>query len=129
MAIGDRAPARTKKAGRPRDCDILAFGDSERALRIRRAIIDLVRDLFIRDQVVFSSAPFANQFSSSQARWPGERGSRPISRLEGTILASAIGRDFSLLQSGAGQQPQQRVLFRPQVVSATLTPALVELGL
>jgi hypothetical protein len=99
----------------------------ERALRIRRAIIDLARDLFIRDQVVFSSAPFANQFSLSQARWPGEGGSRPISRLEGTALASAIGRELSLLQSGVGQQPQQTVLFRPQVVSATLTPALVEL--
>ena len=98
-----------------------AFGVSEGATRLRIIILDVARDLFIRDSDrVFGAAPFAHQFTLSQARWPGEGGCRPISLLEGTALATAIGCDISLLQSGSEQQPQQAVIFRPHVVSMAL---------
>ena len=57
------------------------------------------------------------------------RGCRPISQLEGTAVATAIGTEISLLQSVSGHQPQQVVVFRPRVVSAVLTPALEALRL
>ncbi len=64
------------------------------------------------------------------AGWRGEGGCRPISQLEGAALATAIGSEISLLQSGSSsQQPQQVVIFRPQVFSQALSPALAALRL
>ena len=75
-----------------------AFGDSERALRLSRDILDVARDLFIRGSDAFEAAPLAHQFFLSQARWPGEGGCRPISQLEGTAVATVIDTEISLFQ-------------------------------
>ena len=48
----------------------------------------------------------------------------PISELEGAALATAIGSDISLFQSGSEEQPHQAVIFRPQVVSTALEQRL-----
>ena len=77
-----------------------AFGDSERALHIRSTIQDVARDLFIRYSGFYEAVPLAHQFFLSHARWPGEGGCRPISQLEGTAVATAIGNEISLIQSG-----------------------------
>ena len=106
-----------------------ACGDSERAIRIRNTLCDVARDLFIRNEADYGRSSFANQFSLLQPRWPGEGGCRPISQLEGAALATAIGSDISLLQSGSSQQPQQVVIFRPQAFSPALSPALAALRL
>jgi hypothetical protein len=102
-----------------------AGGISDGAIRLRNIILDVARDLFIRDSNrSFGAAPFAHQFTLSQARWPGEGGCRPISELEGAALATAIGSDISLFQSGSEEQPHQAVIFRPQVVSTALEQRL-----
>ena len=106
-----------------------ACGDSERAIRIRNTLCDVARDLFIRNEGDYGRSSFAHQFSLLQPRWPGEGGCRPISQLEGAALATAIGSEISLLQSGSSQQPQQVVIFRPQAFSPALSPALAALRL
>ena len=121
-----------RRLGQPRPGDLVSsvFGDeacgiSDGAIRLRNIILDVARDLFIRDSNrSFGAAPFAHQFTLSQARWPGKGGCRPISELEGAALATAIGSDISLFQSGSEEQPHQAVIFRPQVVSTALEQRL-----
>jgi hypothetical protein len=102
------------------------FGDeacriSDGAIRLRNIFLDVARDLFIRDSNrSFGAAPFSHQFTLSQARWPGEGGCQPISELEGAALATAIGSNIALFQSGSEEQPHQAVIFRPQLVSTAL---------
>jgi hypothetical protein len=118
------------RPGRPGDLVAAIFGDaacgvSEGALRIRATLTDVARDLFIRQ--TGSGESFEAQFSLSQARWQGEGGNRPVTLLEGTTLATAVGRGISILQSGE-PLPGRVAGFLPQTISAELAHIISALG-
>ncbi len=123
--------ARANNAGRPRDISVRNRG----MRRLRTSITHHEHTLQRGAGPIFSQRGRLWQiflclpilFVAAEVARRG--GCRPISQLERAALATAIGSEISLLQSGSSQQPKQVVIFRPQVFSPALSPALAALRL